>query len=165
MPPSDDERRQSSLTTAPRPAPAPPGGALLPPDPANQRRAVAALLLALLSLAGLLGLNDLQRGVYMVAYALLAGAIAMWMAVTSLVKARRDNTARPRGSVTAIVIAAIGILVSLVMLLAFVVLGKQLSTYGQCMNAASTPSAQQACQNQFTRSVDREITGLQTSGS
>jgi hypothetical protein len=126
---------------------------------------VAALLISLLSVAGLLSLNYLQRGVYLAGYALLAGLIAMWLAVTALARARRDRTARPRGSVTATVIAGIGIIFSVVMLFAFAVLGKQLTDYGRCLSAASTPSDQQACQSQFIHAVDRQISVLRKNGS
>src|SRR5690349_10897764 len=52
--------------------------ATVPAEPAAQRRAVAALLVALLSLTGVLALGEPRRGVYLVAYALLAGVVAMW---------------------------------------------------------------------------------------
>jgi hypothetical protein len=148
MPPSDDRR-----------------SAALPAEPATQHRALAALFLAVLSLVGLLSLNYLQRGIYLVAYALLAGLMAMWLAVTSLIQARRGRTTRPRGSVTATVIAGVGILLSAVLLIAFATLGKQLATYGQCLSTASTAADQQACQNQFIRAVNHEIATLRAQGS
>jgi hypothetical protein len=137
----------------------------MPAEPATQQRAVAALLLALLSLVGLLSLNYLQRGVFLAAYALLAGLMALWLAVTALARARRGRTARPRGSITATVIAAIGIVLSTVMLLAFAVFGKQLTDYGRCLGAASTPSDQQTCQSEFIHAVNRELTTLRTNNS
>lgn len=132
----------------------------VPAEPAAQRRAVAALLVALLSLTGVLALGDPQRGVYLVAYALLAGVVAMWLAITSLARARRGRTARPHGSAAATAIAGIGILFSSVLLLAFIVLGRQMSTYGDCLSDAGTTTAQQSCQVQFTHAVNREIASL-----
>jgi hypothetical protein len=123
----------------------------------TQQRAVASLFLAMLSLAGLLGLNNLSRGIYVVLYALLAGAVALWLAVTSVKHARRERTARPRGSVTAIVIAALGITISGLLLLAFAVFGPQLSAYGQCLSGANTISTQQSCQTQFTHAVSHQL--------
>ena len=117
MPPVDSRRGK------------PPAAA--PAEPATQRRALAALLVALLSLTGLLAFGNPQRGVYLVGYALLAGIVAMWMAVTSLTRARRSRTARPYGSATAAAIAGVGILLSAVLLLAFAVFGRQLSAYGR----------------------------------
>ena len=134
--------------------------AAVPAEPAAQRRAVAALLVALLSLTGVLALGTPQRGVYLVVYALLAGVVAMWLAVTSLARARRGRTARPRGSATATAIAGIGILLSAALLLAFIVLGRQMSAYGQCLSEAGTPTAQQSCQVQFNHAVNREISAL-----
>jgi hypothetical protein len=134
--------------------------AVVPAEPAAQRRAVAALLVALLSLTGVLALGDPQRGVYLVAYALLAGVVAMWLAVTSLARARRGRTARPRGSAAATAIAGIGMLLSSMLLLAFIVFGRQMSAYGQCLSDAGTAAAQQSCQVQFTHAVDKEIASL-----
>jgi len=146
MPPVDSRRGK------------PPAAA--PAEPATQRRALAALLVALLSLTGLLALSNPQRGVYLVGYALLAGVVAMWLAVTSLARARRSRTARPHGSATATAIAGVGILLSAVLLLAFAVFGQQLSAYGRCLSEAGTTTAQQACQAQFTHALNREMSAL-----
>src|SRR5215472_3059223 len=132
----------------------------VPAEPAAQRRAVAALLVALLSLTGVLSLGDPRRGVYLVGYALLAGVVAMWLAVTSLARARRGRTARPHGSAAATGIAAIGILLSSILLLGFIVCGRQMAAYGRCLSEAGTTAAQQACQQQFTHAVNREIASL-----
>jgi len=158
MPPSDPgrpERRRPERSR--RPA----AGAAAPAAPAVQQRSVAALLIALLSLVGILGLNDLRRGVYLVAYALLAGVLAFWLAMSAIGRARRDRTARPRASVTAAVIAGVGIALSAVMLLAFAVLGKELAAYSDCLAGASTISARQACQTQFSHAVTKEISSIQ----
>ena len=164
MPPSDKQRTEdaSRRATGSRQPGAPPGNAAVPAEPAVQQRALAALLLALLSLAGLFSLNYLQRGIYLVAYALLAGLMAMWLAVTALARARRGRTTRPRGSITAIVIAGVGIILSVLMLIAFAVFGKQLTAYGRCLSQASTSADRQACQTQFIHAVNRELTTLQT---
>ena len=133
----------------------------MPAGPAAQQRAVAALLVALLSLTGVLALGVPQRGVLLVGYALLAGVVARWLAVTAQVQALRGRSARPRGSAAATAIAGVGILLSVVLLLAFIVLGRQMSAYGRCLSGAGTSTAQQACQAQFTRAVNKEISALQ----
>jgi hypothetical protein len=135
-------------------------GRLPPAEPAVQQRATAALFLALLSLFGLMGINDLAHGVYVVGFALLAGLIAVWFAATAMARTRRRGTARPRGSVTATVIAGIGVAISAVLLAGFAVLGQQLSTYQQCMSGANTITARQDCQHQFSSAVNKEISGL-----
>jgi hypothetical protein len=127
---------------------------VLPAEPANRQRGVAALFLALLSLFGLLGLNNFQRGIYIVAFTLLAGGMAVWLAITSLSRARRGGTVSPRGSVVAVVIGAIGVLLSGSLLIMLTVFGKQAVAYSNCLQGANTISAQQACQNQFVRSVE-----------
>jgi hypothetical protein len=123
-------------------------------DPLHQQRSVAALFLALLSLFGVLGLSNFQRGVYIVAFALLAGAMAIWLAATAMRRARRGGTAGPRGSVVAIVIGGIGVLISAVLLAGFALFGRQASTFSQCLSGANTVAAQQTCRTQFTRAIE-----------
>ena len=123
-------------------------------DPVHQQRSVAALFLALLSLFGVLGLSNFQRGVYIVAFALVAGAMAIWLAATALRRAQRGGTAGPRGSVVAIVIGGVGVLVSGVLLAGFALFGKQASTFTQCLSGANTVAAQQTCRTQFTRAIE-----------
>lgn len=122
-------------------------------DPAHQQRAIAALLLSVLSLFGLLGVSNFQRGVYIVGFALVAGVLAIWLAATALVRTRRAGTAGPRGSVTAIVIGGIGVLLSGLLLLGFALFGTQASTFSRCLSGANTLTAQQACKNQFIHSI------------
>ena len=122
-------------------------------DPPHQQRALAALLLSVLSLFGLLGVTNFQRGVYIVAFALVAGALGIWLAATALARTRRAGTAGPHGSVTAIVIGAIGVLLSGILLLAFALFGQQASTFSRCLSGANTIAAQHACQDQFIHSI------------
>jgi predicted PurR-regulated permease PerM len=119
-----------------------------------QQRSVAALFLALLSLFGLLGLSNFQRGVYIVTFALVAGTMAVWLAATAMRRARRRGTAGPRGSVVAIVIGGVGVLISGVLLAGFALFGKQASTYSQCLSGANTVAAQQTCRTQFTHAIE-----------
>jgi len=133
--------------------------ARLPPaEPALQHRALAALCVALLSLVGFLGFNiEVHHGIVIVMYALLAGATALWLSVTAMRRARRSRTARPRGSVTATVIASVGIGLASLMLGAFGLFGHELSDYGRCMSAATTLAAQQSCYNSFSHALDRHV--------
>ena len=129
-----------------------------PPEPALRHRALAALIVALLSLAGLLGFNiEAQRAVLVVAYSLLAAATALWLALTAMRRARRSRTARPRGSVAATVIAGIGIGLAAAMLLAFGLFGQQLSDYGRCLSGANTIAASQSCYSRFAHALDHQI--------
>ena len=123
-------------------------------EPAHQQRAVAALSLALLSLLGLLGLSNFQRGRYIVGFALVVGILAVWFAITAIVRARRQGTALPRGSVIATVIGVLGVLLSGLLLAGFALFGPQASRYSQCLSGANTISAQQSCRDQFIRSIE-----------
>jgi hypothetical protein len=132
--------------------------ALPPPEPALRHRALAALIVALLSLAGLLGFNiEAQRAVLVVVYSLLAGVTALWLALTAMRRARRSRAARPRGSVAATVIAGIGIALAAAMLLAFGLFGQQLSDYGRCLSGANTITASQSCYSRFAHTLDHKI--------
>jgi hypothetical protein len=123
-------------------------------DPVHQQRSVAALFLALLSLFGVLGLSNFQRGVFIVAFALVAGVMAIWLAGTAIRRARRGGTAGPRGSVVAIAIGGVGVLISGILLAGFALFGQQASTFSQCLSGANTVVAQQACRTQFTRAIE-----------
>ena len=122
-------------------------------EPAHQQRTVAAFFLAVLSLFGVLGLSNFQRGIYIVLFALVAGAMAIWLAGTAIRRARRGGTAGPRGSVVVIVIGGAGVLVRSLLLAGFALLGHQASAFSQCLSGANTVAAQQRCQSQFMRAV------------
>jgi hypothetical protein len=146
--------------TRPQP-PEPPPGHLLSPaeakpgraDPNHQQRSLAGLFLALLSLSGFLGLSNVQRGGYVVTVALVAGLAAIWFAGTAITRARRSGTAGPRGSVTALIIGSVGVLLSSLLLTGLALFGPQARSFSQCIAGANTLTAQQACRNQFLRSL------------
>jgi len=136
---------------------------LPPPDPAVRQRALAALIIGVLSLTGLmLGLGNLRRGVYVAVLTLLFGVAAIWLGVTASKKARRSGTARPRWAVGGVVLGGLGLALSALWLLVLAVFWPQLSAYYTCMTGANTVAAQQACHTQFTNSVTGEISVLQT---
>jgi hypothetical protein len=134
-----------------------------------QQRAIAGLVLGLLAMFGLLSVSDLigtgvvQRYVYLVAFSLFVGAVALWLGVSTVMRSRRTGTGRPRGAVSAIILGGIGVLFSILLLITFTVLWKQLSAYSRCMAGANTPTAQQACRNQLTRSLNAETNRIRTS--
>jgi len=51
---------------------------------------------------------------------------------------------------------------SMALLLAFIVLARQMSAYARCLTVAGPSTAQQSCQAQFTRAVKRELSTLRT---
>ncbi|MGE5137477.1 MAG: hypothetical protein ACM32E_31835 [Gemmatimonadota bacterium] len=189
MPPSDDyrpderpggavlsppPRLESPLPPAP-PQAGPPGPAGQPPAPpparqprahrppaarAHQHRATAGLFLAMLSLFGLLAISNFGRGIAIVAFSLLAGVVATWFSATAIGRARHHGMALPRGSITALVIASIGMAMSAILLAGFAVMGRQLTSYSHCLTAANTLAAQQTCEHQFTGSMTGMLKGF-----
>jgi hypothetical protein len=135
---------------------------LPPPEPPVRQRALTALLLGVLSLMGLmLGLGNLRRGIFVAVLTLLFGVTAVWLGVTATKKARRGGTARPRWAVGGVVLGCIGLVFSALWLLVLAVFWPQLNTYYTCMGGANTVVAQQACHDQFTKSVGSELSVLQ----
>ncbi|MDX6392016.1 MAG: hypothetical protein QOJ73_3079 [Streptosporangiaceae bacterium] len=144
----------------PRPAPVPKARSGRPAEPAHQQRALAGLFLALLSLFGLLGgLHNFQRGSYIAAFTLLAGVLAVWLAITSLARARRGGTMSPRGSVTAIAVGTLGVLLSGSLLIVLAAFGPQVVRFSQCYSGANTLAAKQVCRNQFIHAVQSATSG------
>jgi hypothetical protein len=139
-----------------------PARPLPPPDSALRQRGIAALAIGGLSLIGLaLGLGNLHRGIFVVILTLIFGLTAIWLGATSNRTARRGRTARPRGSTSGIVLGSLGLAFSALWLLVLAVFWPQLNTYYNCMNAANTVAAQQACHTQFSNSVGNEFSVLQ----
>ena len=132
-----------------------------PPEPALQQRAWAALTLGLLSLVGLSLAGGQRRAVFVIIVTLLIGALATWLGGSTIRRARRGGTARPRGAVGGTVLGAMGLAFSAIMLIGFAVFWTELTTYSNCLNGATTVSAQQACQHQFSQSVTNQIRSLQ----
>jgi hypothetical protein len=135
---------------------------LPPPEPALRQRALAAMVLGLLSLIGLmLGLGNLRRGIYVAVLTLLFAAVAIWLGVTASKRARRSGTARPRWAVSGVVLGAFGLAFSAFWLMVLAVFWPQLNAYYNCLGGANTVTAQQACHDQFTNSVGSEMSILQ----
>lgn len=119
----------------------------------------------MLSLSGLLVISNFGRGIYLAAFALLAGVVAAWFAVTAISRARRERTEIPRGSITALVISGLGMAVSVLLLAGFALLGKQLTTYSRCLTGANTVAAQHTCSSTFNRAVSGKLGGFRPAGS
>lgn len=128
-----------------------------PADPSLQQRAWAALMLAVISLLGMMLITNVRRGVYVFAVALVIAAIALWLSLSAMSRARRGGGGRPRGAVLAVVLGTAGLVFSALALAAFVTFWPQLTQYDNCLSGASTVSAQQACQQQLNNSVSAEL--------
>jgi ABC-type amino acid transport system permease subunit len=145
--------------TPPRPpAYQPPRSPRPPADPALQQRSWAALMLAVLSLFAMMMMSsNVRRGVYVVAVALLIALIALWLAFSSMSRARRGGTGRPRAVVLAAVLGTVGCLFSGFVLVGFALFWPQLTQFSNCLSGANTVAAQQACQHQLSNSVGGEV--------
>jgi hypothetical protein len=135
-----------------------------PPDPALQQRAWAALTLGALSLIGLSLAGGQRRAVYVIVVTLLIGALATWLGGSAMSRSRRSGTARPRGAVGGTVLGSMGLAFSAIMLIVFAVFWNELTTYSNCLSGATTVSAQQACQQQFSQSITNQIKSLRGGG-
>lgn len=140
-------------TPPPRPA-SPVKSPLQPASPAMQQRAWAALMLALISLVGLVLLSgNARRGIVVLSVTLVIGAVGLWLAITATSRSRREGGARPRLVVLATVLAAAGTGFSALALLGFVLFWPQISQYEKCMSGANTVAAQNACSQQLNNSL------------
>jgi len=139
-----------------------PAPQLAAPDPLLRQRALAGLVLGLLSVVALFFLGSLQRGIYVIALSLVFGAAAIWLGATSSRRARRGGMARPRGAVSGVVFGTLGLVLGGAVLVVFVVFSSQLRVYSSCMASANTVSAQQACQNQLSNSINAQISRLES---
>jgi hypothetical protein len=139
-----------------------PARQLPPPDPALRQQALAAFTLGALSLIGLaLGLGNLRRGIFVAIVTLLFAVTAIWLGAMTSRRARRSGTARPRGTVSGIVLGGFGLAFSALWLLVLAVFWPQLSAYANCMSGANTVAAQQVCHTQLSNSVGGELNVLQ----
>lgn len=120
-------------------------------------------MLALISLFGLIGAfvvvmgGNADRSGYVDGVALVIAALALWLSVTSMRRARRAGSARPRAAVFATVLGGIGLALTALMLPSLVTYAPQLSQYVRCLSSATTNSAQQACQQQLENSTGTQI--------
>jgi predicted PurR-regulated permease PerM len=102
-------------------------------------------------------IGNIRRGVYVVAVAFIIAAVALWLSVSAMSRARRGGTGRPRAAVLATVLGAAGLVFSAFALMGFAMFWPQLTQYSNCLSGANTVSAQQACKQQLNNSVGNEI--------
>ena len=167
--PPDQRRAPSRPPQAPGPgqrrtpprAPVPPRPPLpsrKPAEPLLQQRSFAALILALISLVGLLMANDnIRRGIVVLAVTLVIGGGGLWLSTTAMSRAKKGGTARPRLSVLATVLATAGTGLSALALLGFALFWPQISQYSTCMAGANTVIAQTACNQQLSNSLPANV--------
>ena len=151
--PPDQRRAPSRPPRAPAPrAPQPraPLPARKPAEPAARQRAFAGLLLALIAVVGLLMVNNnLRRGIVVLAVTLVIGGTGLWLSLTSMSRAKKAGTARPRLAMLATVLAVAATGLSALALLGFALFWPQISQFSNCMAGANTVIAQNACNQQL----------------
>lgn len=131
-----------------------PGG-----EQALKERALAGFVLGGLALIGTLVMGRFapQRGVYVLAMSLVFAVLALWLSITSRRQARRGGTTRPRMATGGAVFGWAALAIGLLWGLAMIMFWSALTTYSQCMDAASTVTATQACQTQLTNTIGTQI--------
>ena len=117
-------------------------------------------MLALISLFAMTMIGNVRRGVIVVGVAFIIAAIALWLSVSAMSRARRGGTGRPRAAVLATVLGTAGLVFSGFALTGFAMFWPQLTQYSNCLSGANTVSAQQACQQQLNNSVSNELSVL-----
>jgi hypothetical protein len=137
----------------------PPRPQLPPPSPVLQQRAWAALALSVLSLLAMTQISNLNRAAYVLGVALAVAFVALVLSFGAMSAARRAGTRRPRGAIAATVLGLIAFAFCGLALCGFLLFRPEVTQYANCMNSASTPAAQTACQNQLDNSVRHSLLG------
>jgi hypothetical protein len=130
-----------------------------PADPALRQRALTAVLLGVLGILAWFGVStdNVRRGVFLIIFSLVLGLAACWLGVTAMQRARRAGSVRPVSSVLGTVFGCIAAGFSAWILIWLAVFWQQVNAYSECMNSASTVTAQQVCQNQMRQSTGINI--------
>lgn len=135
-----------------------------PPAPASsrpaaditlQKRALAAMLMTFIGFFGLMGMGDnIQRGVYVLVAVVVVMVVALWLAITSMSRARRIGSTRPRGAIFATVLGIIGLLLGGMILAVCAAFWPQMTAFSQCESGALTDTTQNSCVQQLMNSVE-----------
>ena len=119
---------------------------------------MAATIFGLISLFALTAAGQVAHAVYLVAFAFVVAVIAIVAGATASRRARREDTARPRGSVAAVVLGSASILLCAAALVA-IVFAHQFAAYEQCISNAPSSAAKQACETTFMHAVQKQVNG------
>jgi hypothetical protein len=111
------------------------------------------MIFGLLSLLALSAANEVSHVGYLITFALVVGLAALVLGISAARRARLEDTMRPRGSIAAIILGAVSIVLAL-LALAGLVFAKQLTNYEQCLNNAHGTAAQQTCTRQLLHGME-----------
>jgi hypothetical protein len=125
-----------------------------PPERELRQRAIASLAFGVIALVALFGLGtDLHRGVYVLIFSAVVGIAGVVIGVSSLVKARKTGSYRPRFAVGGIVFGALATLISVPILATYLAFPTQVDNYVNCLHQAQNSSDQRACMTKFYKSI------------
>jgi hypothetical protein len=123
-----------------------------------QQRAFAALMLALISLFGMIVMTgNLHRAAVVLGVTLVIGGAGLWLAITAMSRSRRAGSARPRLVILATVLAIASTGLSALALAGFALFWTQFNQYADCLSAANTAAAQSACKQQLNSSLHNSV--------
>ncbi|HEY3982142.1 MAG TPA: hypothetical protein VGM79_33140 [Streptosporangiaceae bacterium] len=91
-------------------------------------------------------------------FAFAVAVIAIVAGASASRRARREETARPRGSLAAVILGSVSIFLCAVSLIA-VVFATQFANYETCVSNAPTSAAKQACATRFIQAVQKQLDG------
>jgi len=123
-----------------------------------QQRALAAAVFGLLSLFSLSAANLVGHPLYLVIFAVAVALLAIVTGASAARRARKEATARPRGSVAAIVLGAISLVLAAFLSVA-IVFANEITAYQNCVAVAPNTAAQQACAQKLMNAVDHKLGG------
>jgi NO-binding membrane sensor protein with MHYT domain len=119
---------------------------------------MAAAVFGLLSLLALSVSGQVTHPLYLVVFALIVGLGAAVLGISAARRARREDTARPRGSVAAIVMGVLAVILGLLAVLV-VVYSSQFNQYERCLKNASSSTAEQVCAHNLLHAVQSQERG------
>jgi 4-amino-4-deoxy-L-arabinose transferase-like glycosyltransferase len=128
-------------------------------DPALRQRARAAVMLAILSLLALFGAfgvvlgSNPDRSRYVDEVGIVIAVVAVWLAATTMRRARRAMSTGPGTAVFALVVGMIGLVITTLTLPGFSSDAPELGQYLHCVSAAKTTTARQACEQQAKNQI------------
>jgi hypothetical protein len=93
-----------------------------------------------------------------VAFAFAVAVVAIVAGASASRRARREETARPRGSLAAVILGSVAIFLCAVSLIA-VVFASQFAAYETCISNAPTSAAKQACATKFMQAIQNQVNG------
>jgi hypothetical protein len=119
---------------------------------------MAATVFGLLSLFALTAAGQVDHSLYLVTFAFAVAVLAIVAGASASRRARREETARPRGSLAAVILGSVAIFLCAVSLVA-IVFAKQFADYETCISNSPTSAAKQACATRFMQAVQNQVNG------